>query len=423
MKNLKIYPKEWLEFHPYTQTHQVDIYYTGIANRICDIFRKAELTNSYTSTEAKQICMRLTAYFEDIVSQTGIWQAFIKQHHILYGSYLPFYPINQEYYMDEVNLEDVRFLVWHFTQQYYGTNTNTFIDPEAVILAEISDQVFHLFSDEWAEAPENEKMQKLFAPETRYNAQDAYESLLFWFYYDSYLMVDSGQQLNTTMRMLWEQGNVTKENANQMFTHYFQRLAYNAPTAMLALTAPQWLELILPEAHPDKTSFKEIANGSVNKITEEVLKRSKKDYNKFIKTTDGQPIVYFTQVGEMTDFLTQKLGMSMGKDFNIPSTMKELKKLALYAVPEEGVQILSTDLEAIKDEHNPFYEKQPQKAVSFFLIKHCSVFLLQQMMERGMLEDASIFAEEGFERGKAIIQNNWRFIVRYFLREYPQRYV
>ena len=30
----KIYPKKWLELHPYKQTNSVDQYYVGIANEI-----------------------------------------------------------------------------------------------------------------------------------------------------------------------------------------------------------------------------------------------------------------------------------------------------------------------------------------------------------------------------------------------------
>ena len=47
-------------------------------------------------------------------------QAFILTHKELYGKYLPFYTPDDHYYDDEVNLEDVRFLLWHYTQQYHG---------------------------------------------------------------------------------------------------------------------------------------------------------------------------------------------------------------------------------------------------------------------------------------------------------------
>lgn len=46
MKNIKIFPKDWLQLHPYKQSTPVDSYYTGIANRIYDIMEKTELVNS-----------------------------------------------------------------------------------------------------------------------------------------------------------------------------------------------------------------------------------------------------------------------------------------------------------------------------------------------------------------------------------------
>ena len=34
MKRERIYPKEWLEIHPYTATDGIDLYYTELANRL-----------------------------------------------------------------------------------------------------------------------------------------------------------------------------------------------------------------------------------------------------------------------------------------------------------------------------------------------------------------------------------------------------
>ena len=68
MKNIKIFPKDWLQLHPYKQSTPVDSYYTGIANRIYDIMEKTELVNSFEGEETKQICIRMAAYFEDVIS-------------------------------------------------------------------------------------------------------------------------------------------------------------------------------------------------------------------------------------------------------------------------------------------------------------------------------------------------------------------
>ena len=77
MKNIKIFPKDWLQLHPYKQSTPVDSYYTGIANRIYDIMEKTELVNSFEGEETKQICIRMAAYFEDVISGMGLWRAFL----------------------------------------------------------------------------------------------------------------------------------------------------------------------------------------------------------------------------------------------------------------------------------------------------------------------------------------------------------
>lgn len=40
MKNIKIYPKDWLQLHPYKQSDPTDSYYTNIANRIYGMLEK-----------------------------------------------------------------------------------------------------------------------------------------------------------------------------------------------------------------------------------------------------------------------------------------------------------------------------------------------------------------------------------------------
>ena len=80
MKNIKIFSKDWLALHPYVQSTPVDSYYTNIANRIYDILVATELINSFEGDEAKQISIRMAAYFEDVISQTNIWRTFINFH-------------------------------------------------------------------------------------------------------------------------------------------------------------------------------------------------------------------------------------------------------------------------------------------------------------------------------------------------------
>lgn len=74
MKNIKIYPKDWLQLHPYKQSDPTDSYYTNIANRIYGMLEETRLAYSFEKDEVKQISIRMAAYFEDVISGLNIWR-------------------------------------------------------------------------------------------------------------------------------------------------------------------------------------------------------------------------------------------------------------------------------------------------------------------------------------------------------------
>ena len=43
MKLRKIYPKEWIEYHPYTITDAVDRYYCNIVNKVLKVICKYDV--------------------------------------------------------------------------------------------------------------------------------------------------------------------------------------------------------------------------------------------------------------------------------------------------------------------------------------------------------------------------------------------
>lgn len=421
MKNIKIFPKDWLQLHPYKQSTPVDSYYTGVANRIHEIMEKTELINSFEGDEAKQICIRMAAYFEDVISELGMWQAFITTYKKMYDKNLPFYTPDDHYYEDEVNFEDVRFLLWHYTQQYHGLRKGTFVSPDNPANEATAHFIYDLFCSEWTTAPENTRMKQLFEDETRYENQETYEPLLFWFHYNSYLFTDSNSELKDYTQALWNENRRSQEDLNNMIMDMHQRLAYTSKTALLAMTSPQWLALILPETHPDSKFFKEVAEDSLAVIPEEVKKENKEKYDQFIQASEGKVILYYQTAEELKSFITEKAGIIPADKFRMPKEWQG-QKLAIYATPEEGVQVMSMDVDLIKDENNPSYnaERAAKQALAFFIVKHCSVYFLRDMVEKGMLADAQTKSLSSPERGKAIIQDNWQFLTRYFIREYTK---
>ena len=415
MKNIKIYPKDWLQLHPYKQSDPTDSYYTNIANRIYGMLEETRLAYSFEKDEVKQISIRMAAYFEDVISGLNIWRSFITEHKALYGKFLPFYTPDDHYYDDEVNYEDIRFLLWHYTQQYHGFHKGTFVSPDNAANGDTAKLIYQMFCDEWTTAPENERLQQLFAPETRYEDVDKYNELLHWFHYQCYLFTDSHQELTDTVKEYWEQ---TKEKDEQFIMTAYEALAHISKSAFLAYTAPKWLSLIFPADHPDHSLFVEEGEKSQafkEPVSEESKKILTEHFEKFTAAAEGKALLYFQNKREFLDFLT-KIGIETeGATGDTAS-----RKFAVYATPSEGLQVLADGVEYIKDENNPFYnqKKAENQGLSFFMIRKCSPYLLRILEEKGMLADAQAKSLAGEERSEAIVHENWEFLMRYFLREY-----
>ena len=116
-------------------------------------------------------------------------------------------------------------------------------------------------------------------------------------------------------------------------------------------------------------------------------------------------------------FLLEKVGLNL-PDNHLPADLAG-NKLAIYATEKEGVLLIHTDVECIKDENNPFYnaEEAAVKGIGFFIVRHCSPILLKEMEARGMLEDSQAKSLQAPERAKEIVHDNVPFFINYFLKE------
>ena len=82
----RIYNGDWKTLHPYSGSAPTDLYYITLANKVLAAIRAVETSldesdyRKIDETEQKELACILTAYFEDIISQTGIFQAFTRIH-------------------------------------------------------------------------------------------------------------------------------------------------------------------------------------------------------------------------------------------------------------------------------------------------------------------------------------------------------
>ena len=246
----KIYPKKWLELHPYKQTNSVDQYYVGIANEIHKRLYSSTIADAFEEEEnIRYTSLCLAAWFEDVISQTGIWQAFTAECRKRYGAYLPFYPIKGDYFPDEINLEDIRFLLWHHIQ--YLCRGISAINPENPGIEQTAQEIYGLLAEEYETAPENERMQE-FLYHSAMGEEDffRYREILDWFHYQCYFNIENVAQCRDEAERLLDDEKITPEMAETLIYATRTSLTFIGRRNLLSLTSPEWLALI-GNAHPE----------------------------------------------------------------------------------------------------------------------------------------------------------------------------
>lgn len=147
MQTIKLYIKDWLAIHPYIQQQTTDRYFVDLANRLYSTCTIREIPESIK----KKLCLYTAAYFEDVISGLGLWQAFIKKHLELYDTSLPFYTIRPNYIKDEINEEDIRFIIWNTLEK--APYKHLYINPMDRNIEETAHLFFRILDEEYETLP------------------------------------------------------------------------------------------------------------------------------------------------------------------------------------------------------------------------------------------------------------------------------
>ncbi len=258
--NKRIYIKQWLKLKPYKKQTKTDSYYLRICNKVKQTITKnykavVPLKSYLIDKDIDVLSCFLTSYFEDLISDTNIWNTFIKLHKRLYNKQLPFFDLT-EYYEEEINEQDVSFLIWYFLNtiqdKQYIEVTNNFI-------VEIAENVMTVFDEEWDYAPENEHLKTCYQIneniENFYHARDLIDTLLYKTYlFHTDCFIDL-QMANYEITQAYEHDKhidlLLYENRNLLLHKTFTRL--------LSLTGKEWVAELLGSKHALYDDFLNIA--------------------------------------------------------------------------------------------------------------------------------------------------------------------
>ena len=247
--NKKIYIKDWLEFKPYEKQTTTDNYYLKICNEVKSSILTAKhsfVLNMYLDNVGMDgLACFLTSYFEDLISETNIWNTFVKIHKRLYKKQLPFYNLD-EYYEEEINKQDICFLIWYYIN---SVQEEDLIEPYNDFIYEIAENVMEVFEEVWEYAPENKYIKNFY--EINKNELDFYfaRNLIDTILFDTYLFYP-----DTLLNLVEEENKIIEKYKNDknimmLLNDNRDSILHKSCTRLLGLKGKEWASEILGNNH------------------------------------------------------------------------------------------------------------------------------------------------------------------------------
>lgn len=93
----------WLGANERTHVLPTDKWYLDFATSILPLVKTSPLFNKEDLRTQIDAAISLGMYFQDAIAQSGGWKLFSEAFQGVYGTYLPFYPLSDDYTPDEIN--------------------------------------------------------------------------------------------------------------------------------------------------------------------------------------------------------------------------------------------------------------------------------------------------------------------------------
>lgn len=144
---------EWEETNPMTQKSGSDKFYSRLANDLLDEFSKLNISPNLPEGVLRNSAKSIAKYLEDLITETGVWHALRSLYRKKYGKSIPFFSKEaNDYYDDDINLEDLKLLVWQAFCRCGQAEGRTFspLSPAVDTIAEVA---YDILIDRFDKAP------------------------------------------------------------------------------------------------------------------------------------------------------------------------------------------------------------------------------------------------------------------------------
>lgn len=297
--------RQYLFTQPDGEVEQpTDKKYLAIANRMLHAWDKSGVLQEVPDDLKKVVCIGLIGYYQDIISDAGVWRTFIDECKRLYGNFVPFHKDSEEYVQYELNKADVEFLVWYLLA--FNSMQFRYASPLHPGMMQLSATVYSVLEQEYDEVPAPHDYKMLFDCELH---NPEYTETLYdlgqWLFWKNWLMYPPFQLTYTQIYSHFveiQHTAPTPEAASKQISEMRDEILTAMPTGPLALYLREWLSLILDGKMPSQRKSKENTGEA----------KEHPYYTAFLKATDGGIIRFIRDYDELNRFFIDGLGWEEG---------------------------------------------------------------------------------------------------------------
>ncbi|CDN31530.1 hypothetical protein BN938_1443 [Mucinivorans hirudinis] len=446
--------QDWMNLHLYSNTSYIDQEYLDVANEIYSTLR-ALCPAEYKNDLIKDIALMSTAYLEDVVSDFGIWNSFGELNQKKYGRRLPFFDVDEgDYLKDNINLVDVKFIVWYVTQQAHSMQTEDLMNPWGLNINAIAIDIYTIFVDKFEDLPINDCWAYLRDESKKYHQWYPFREMCKAFFYSNYLFIYQSRRAKSELSKSINKGanhrleyllveattfNVkvgpvdeyvyqwlakmfddkklssALENMQSRFSNYFQ-IVDKTEDGYLFIDRDDDSEymvaqesIILKKWSADEYYFTHLVlfdgkwylNGALGNSTgkniEQDIEQRKAtrenariNYSTFLED-NGRPIFFFKTFDEVIAFFSKNTDK-----FDASGCAKEFLEGDYYVVfahPKIGIAIYPNIALLIKHKENPYYKKSEAERMSLALLCGSIIkdkYLIEYLATNKLLPDARL---------------------------------
>lgn len=398
MKQL-ISPQQFLVRQPsYPDRTATSDYYLHLANILAQTATSRGMLKGWPESVVARCVLGITGYFQDILTDSGIWRSFVEQHKALYGRWIPFYPTDGDYVPHELNEADIRFLVWYTLCMNY--ENRRVWDPEDPAIAEVASLWHSMLDKVYDDAPEPEGFFIWKGLELG-NHEEENDIIRFshWLYMHCYLLTPA---YAVTLGEILSRPGMQDPHNLPALQGAIEDSMTEVPTGPLALYLREWLCLILDGKMPPAPAEKTPAEVHPT-------------YAKFVAATGGAPIAFIKGYDELNRFFIEALGWTAGEE-HLPG-MKQFDDFVLMVNPAKGMLVAHDICRCISLPENPYYDKEyaRQHAIDLLTVRGCCpADLLHYLWEHDAIPDARFPGSDDCR----LVEENRDFIARCYLQQY-----